>query len=79
MPNGKGKYIFKSGDWKGCTYTGVWKDDKMHGHGTFNYANGDRYVGQFKNNMMHGRGTFFNSDGTKVKGIWKNNVLLKEK
>ncbi|KAK7893528.1 hypothetical protein WMY93_022680 [Mugilogobius chulae] len=37
-------------------YQGFWKDGKMHGLGTYRYANGEVYEGSFQNGMRHGHG-----------------------
>jgi hypothetical protein len=38
----------------GDKYVGEWKDDKIHGQGTYTYANGDKYVGEWKNDKYDG-------------------------
>ncbi|XP_027020317.2 alsin isoform X1 [Tachysurus fulvidraco] len=37
-------------------YKGHWKEGKMHGFGTFWYANGEVYEGSFQENLRHGHG-----------------------
>ncbi|XP_029696280.1 alsin isoform X2 [Takifugu rubripes] len=37
-------------------YEGHWKDGRMHGLGTYRYANGEVYDGSFQDNMRHGHG-----------------------
>jgi hypothetical protein len=50
--NGWGKYMFANGD----GYEGDWKNDMMHGLGTYKYQNGDEsYKGCFKENAIHYR------------------------
>nr|XP_057908425.1 alsin isoform X2 [Doryrhamphus excisus] len=37
-------------------YHGHWKDGKMHGVGTYRYANGEIYDGSFRDGLRHGHG-----------------------
>jgi len=45
-------YEFPSGD----KYEGNWKNDLMHGKGTYYYPNGNKYEGEFKNGRKTGFG-----------------------
>ena len=56
----------------GQTYEGEWKNDKIHGQGTFTYANGDKYVGNYKDGERHGQGTFTFANGDKYVGNFKD-------
>lgn len=43
---------------------GQFKEDKMTGHGTLYYANGQAsYRGELVHGKKHGRGDYFNEDG----------------
>ena len=53
-------------------YVGEWKDNKMHGQGTYAYANGDNYVGKWRDNMRHGQGTYTYPSGNKYVGLYKD-------
>ena len=53
-------------------YVGEWKDNKMHGQGTYAYANGDKYVGKWRDNMRHGQGTYTYLSGNKYVGWYKD-------
>ena len=54
---------------------GEFKNDELHGQGTFYYANGDKYVGEFKNDSITGQGIGINADGSIIhNGEWKNEV-----
>jgi hypothetical protein len=59
----------------GSKYMGNILNGKMHGQGTYIWANGDKYVGEFADNRATG-GWFYKSDGRKAwchqdeKGIW---------
>ena len=53
-------------------YVGEWKDNKMHGQGTYAYANGDNYVGKWRDNMRHGQGTYTYPSGNKYVGWYKD-------
>ncbi len=44
----------------------------MHGHGQFDYIDGDYYIGQFENDLKHGQGTFTWADNDVYTGEWKN-------
>jgi hypothetical protein len=57
----------------GDKYKGEWKDNKVHGHGAWNYGYGNKYVGQFKDNKRNGQGTYTYSNGDKYEGKWKDN------
>ena len=57
-------------------YVGEWKDNKMHGQGTYTYTNGEKYVGEFKDYKIHGQGTYTFPDGVKKSGYWKNDKFL---
>ena len=49
--HGHGKHI-----WADATYVGQFYDEKMHGQGTMDYANGDTYVGHWQHGLRHGEG-----------------------
>ena len=81
LPNCKGDY------WNNCVgtytyhngdqYVGEWKDDKLHGQGTYTYGSGsewsgDKYVGGFKEGKQHGQGTYTFAEGDKYVGEWKD-------
>jgi hypothetical protein len=52
-------------------YTGTLKNSKMHGKGTYTWANGDTYEGQFSNGVIEGKGTIFNREnGSRYTGDW---------
>ena len=42
---GKGKYTWPNG----CCYDGFWRDNKMHGDGTYRDINGREWRGRFYN------------------------------
>lgn len=44
----------------------------MHGHGQFDYIDGDYYIGRFENDLKHGQGTFTWADNDVYTGEWKN-------
>ena len=45
--NGKGRFLWKTGDSNGHMYEGEWKDDMMHGKGLYLFNNGKRYNGDW--------------------------------
>ena len=58
------KNVAETDDEYGYVYYGQMEGGKLHGYGTFTYANGDKYVGEFKNGKAHGQGTQTLADGT---------------
>ena len=63
--NGQGTYNFASGD----QYIGEWKDDKLHGQGTYTWKEeGDQYIGEFKDGKKHGQGTYNFGPNSKFAG-----------
>ena len=39
-------------------FTGTWKADKMHGHGTYIWADGGTYTGQWSSDGREGLGVY---------------------
>ena len=75
--HGKGSSkVYKDGSLS-STYVGEFKDGKLHGQGTFTWADGEKYVGEWKDDLQHGQGTFIFANGTVDKGIWENGELVK--
>ena len=58
--------------WAGDKYVGDWQNDKLHGQGTYTFANGDKYVGEHKDNKAHGQGTYTHANGNKHVGEYKD-------
>mmetsp|Transcript_1233 Transcript_1233/g.3681 ORF Transcript_1233/g.3681 Transcript_1233/m.3681 type:complete len:363 (-) Transcript_1233:25-1113(-) len=54
------------------SYDGLWKDGKMHGAGTYKFADGMLYVGHFVNGQPEGEGKAQYPGGTTYNGHWKN-------
>ena len=50
MANGIGRLIHSDAD----VYEGDWLNDKAHGKGVYNSANGSSYIGEWQNDMQHG-------------------------
>lgn len=38
---------------------GGWSENKMHGEGSYTYANGDMYTGSFQQGVKHGNGSYY--------------------
>ena len=72
--NGYGTFTWESGEFAGDKYVGEHKDDKMHGQGTYTWANGNKYVGEVKDGNLHGQGTKIFADGSKYVGEWKDDI-----
>ena len=49
-------------------FKGMFVDDKKHGFGTYEYANGDEYSGDWVDNLKQGKGVFKYADGSYFKG-----------
>ena len=47
-------YTWSNGD----KYVGNWKDNKLHGQGTYTSVKGNKYVGEFNNDKRTGYGTY---------------------
>ena len=64
----------------GDKYVGEWKDNKMHGIGTYTWGEGDseghKYFGEWKDGKRNGYGTYTMADGTAYKYLWKNGRQL---
>lgn len=62
------------GTWteNGETYSGEWRNDELHGQGTWTNASGEKYVGEWRNGKEHGHGTWTGPTGEKYVGQWKN-------
>merc|ERR1712146_76978 len=56
--HGRGKHVFR-----GRTYEGEWKWDKMEGHGTLTDPDNTIHKGEWKNSRQHGLGTIIDKDG----------------
>lgn len=61
------KYIFEEGEYLGDILNGL-----PHGHGVFNYKNGDKYIGDFKNGLFDGNGELTTIKGEQYQGEFKN-------
>jgi len=59
-------YCFANGD----RYEGEWKDNLIHGQGTFTQSRGDVYTGDFVAGKPHGRGVYYYHDGHISEGWW---------
>jgi len=53
-------------------------NNKMHGQGRFESANGDRYEGGFSKGKRHGRGCYLYASGERVMSRWKNGKEIEE-
>ena len=65
----KGKFV--SSDTR-LEYVGGWKDNKMHGFGTFVEDGVQKYFGEWKEDRRHGRGKCEYADGIEYDGEWKD-------
>ncbi|CAK69025.1 unnamed protein product (macronuclear) [Paramecium tetraurelia] len=51
-------------------YKGIWKDNKMHGYGVYQWTDGRSYHGEYLNDKKHGKGKYFWPDGKVFEGEW---------
>lgn len=51
-------------------YAGGWKDDKMHGHGSYYYTMTVYYEGEWKKDKRSGWGRMYYEDGSVYEGEW---------
>ena len=68
MRFGKGTAHFANGD----VYTGQWKNDAMHGYGTYYYGginSSEYYRGNMIDNTMNGKGIYC-LNGIQITGKW---------
>ena len=71
---GWGTCMFKTND----LYNGFFKNDKMHGRGTYWFADASKsifYVGEFNDNNFQGLGKMIFSDGSTYLGSFVNNSM----
>ncbi|MDG2355255.1 MAG: trypsin-like peptidase domain-containing protein [Paracoccaceae bacterium] len=56
----------------GASYTGEWQNDKMHGKGTYIFANKEdgKYEGDFLNDEFSGYGILTLGDGSRYEGLF---------
>ncbi|MBF0127177.1 MAG: hypothetical protein HQM02_08190 [Magnetococcales bacterium] len=64
--NGKGVYIYSSGDF----YSGDWSNGDKHGQGIYVFKSGDRYSGTWHLNQKHGQGSYIFKSGQRYDGGW---------
>lgn len=57
------------------TYSGDYKDDNMHGTGTYTWPDGGKYTGAWRDGEMNGYGARVYADGGTYVGQWQNNSL----
>jgi hypothetical protein len=72
--NCEGTVSFGNGGGKraGNNYVGEWKDGKLHGQGTYTFADGNKYVGEWKDGKFHGQGTYTYANGAKHVGEFRD-------
>lgn len=67
---GRGQYISLSE-----RYNGSWRDDKMHGEGSYTFASGCLYTGSFVDGAFEGQGTYTWPDGSRYTGQWAGSKM----
>jgi hypothetical protein len=66
---GKGRFTCEK---NGTIYDGEFQLDKMHGHGTMTWPDGNKYVGEYKNGKRDGNGTYTAANGDRYVGEYTN-------
>ena len=76
--NCEGEILFGSegGQRAGNKYTGEWKNGKIHGQGTYVWADGKKYIGGWLDQDRHGYGIFKVPGDFELRGEFKNNRVL---
>lgn len=59
---------------KKSTYRGEWKNNKRHGKGKHNWANGDYYEGEYVDDQREGYGIYQFASGERYEGEWKDDL-----
>lgn len=67
---GRGTFVFSNMD----RFAGQFKDNFMHGIGTYNWNNGSTYQGSFERGKLCGKGKMTYSYGHVYVGGWKDNL-----
>jgi len=77
LKHGHGKIVYPGGrNNRGEEqYEGDWHEDKMQGHGRYQFTSGAVYIGDWAKGKMEGKGTMENTDGTGYKGDWLNGLM----
>ena len=66
---GKGRFTCEK---NGTIYDGEFQLEKMHGHGTMTWPDGNKYVGEYKNGKRDGNGTYTAANGDRYVGEYTN-------
>mmetsp|Transcript_18964 Transcript_18964/g.31439 ORF Transcript_18964/g.31439 Transcript_18964/m.31439 type:complete len:897 (+) Transcript_18964:125-2815(+) len=69
---GYGVYVSKA---TGCSYTGVFKNNKRHGFGILIHSQFGKYAGEFCEDKKHGEGTLILSDASSFHGVFANGAF----
>ena len=70
--SGQGRGVWHLPDGGQSVYTGSMREGKLHGHGTYTWANGDRYEGEWREGKSHGQGTHTWASGHRYEGQWRD-------
>ncbi len=66
--DGVGILVVLNRKYYGDSYTGSFKENLMHGSGTYKFRNGDIYIGSFRDGRRNGTGTLVYKNGDKYEG-----------
>jgi hypothetical protein len=72
--NGRGTFLFNSGQYAGDKYTGSFKEDKFHGKGRYDYSKSKAYYdGMWNNGQCEDEKATYENENYKYVGGYKNN------
>ena len=72
LKEGKGIFLYESGQYKDDRYEGFWGNNKREGYGVYTFSNRNRYEGDWKNGKKEGKGIFYFNSGERYEGDFKN-------
>ena len=72
LKEGKGIFLYESGQYKGDRYEGFWGNNEREGYGVYIFSNHNRYEGDWKNGKKEGKGIFYFNSGERYEGDFKN-------
>ena len=52
-------------------YEGMWKNNLVHGKGTYIWQDGKKYIGEFVHGKRHGQGSFYIGNELAYDGTWE--------
>ena len=69
--SGEGRVVWR-GNYGRPVYEGGYRDGRMHGHGTYTWADGEGYEGGYRDGKEHGHGTYTWASGDLYEGEYRD-------